>query len=239
MRNQNAGNVNVEELKAVGSTRTCLAWTFRCCSFCGIFSGVIILIMNLMQVGELEFGNPEGYTNITGHKQFDKHVNTFMDSHFYEDNKNTTLLPNYEAIAIDYPTSFPNPQNFSNPKDFEKAMHNLVLPIGRVIYTEGDARFFVALYFIVSLLTLAANCVCWRTGSVNFVLEADTNAILAIQRGAVNQNDRSSEGYGKGLQGTVGFYSGRVQKFRNWILMLVAAASLVDTSKLYFQAKAV
>ena len=82
MRNQNAGNGSVD-LKGVGSTRTCLAWTMRCCSFCGILGGIICLIMNLMQVSELEFGNPEGYTNITGHKSFDKHANFFMDSHFY------------------------------------------------------------------------------------------------------------------------------------------------------------
>jgi len=64
------------------------------------------LLMNLLQVSELEFGNPEGFTNFTGSAHFatiEKHANIFMDSDFYQDNKNMTLLPNYEAIAMNLP----------------------------------------------------------------------------------------------------------------------------------------
>ena len=116
----------------------------------------------------------------------------------------------------------------------------MILPIGRVIYSENDARFFVFLYFIVSILSLVTSCICWRAGGVNFKMEADTDSILSIQRGAVNQNDRSAaNNFGNKNTGVVGHYSGRVMKYRNWLLMLIAAGSLVDTTKMYFQAKAV
>ena len=47
------------------SARNCLAYTFRCFSFCGILFGTLTLLFNLIQVGEIQFGNPEGDMNLT------------------------------------------------------------------------------------------------------------------------------------------------------------------------------
>ena len=238
MRNTGSNNV---DLKSVGTTRSCLAWTFRLCSCCGILVGTMTLLMNLLQVSEIEYGNPEGFTNFTGsakYAELEKHANLFMDSHFYQDNKNVTLLPNYEAIAVNMPTKMPDPSGMS-PAAFEAAMHNLTLPIGRVIYTETDARFFVMLYFLVSILNLCGACVCCRASDVNFNMEADAEARLAVQRGAVNQNDAPRVDYGDEKAGAVGYYSNRVRRARGVLLVLFGLASLIDVTKLYFQAKAV
>lgn len=148
-------------------TRTCLGFLMRFCSFCGIIFGVITLLFNMVQVGEIEYGNPEGVDVITGNKDLDKHANAVMDSSFYTQIKKGTLLPQYEALAVEYHSDLGK-----SPRDIKK-LEDLMKPIGRIVFEESDARTFVFLYFIVTFITLLSSCVCFRASDVTWEMEND------------------------------------------------------------------
>ena len=210
--------------------RNCIAYTFRLCSFCSIFFGMITLTLNLMQIGEIEFGNPEGDLNITNYKAVNEHANAFMDSKFYQSTKNISLLPEYEAIALDFKL-----ENITDANE----LSNIIEPIGKVVYEAGDARFFVFLYFVTSILTLAFSCVCWNTGGINFELNEDAKSASAMIAGNLSREDaRGPISESKELA-TVGYYSKRVSKNKVTLLLLMITASIVDATKLFYQSKAV
>lgn len=83
-------------------------------------------------------------------------------------NKNLTMLPNYEAIAYDIPD--------------EMRVHVAVdyKPIGRVIFLEEDAEFFVLLYFVASIFALASSCVCYGMVGIEYKMTEDAHANIAV-----------------------------------------------------------
>ena len=109
----------------------------------------------------MELGNPEGYTNVTGHQAIDKRANMFLDSAFYQDVKNTTILHAYEAVAFNDVKKWPDASQYKNATEYTRVVRETCAVLGRVIYSAADARIFVTLHFIASLIYLATACVCF------------------------------------------------------------------------------
>ena len=187
------------------------------------------MVFNLMQFTEIKFGNPEGYMNITGHATVDEHANNFLDSHVYQMSKNLTMLPNYEAIAYDVPSDM----RLHVPTDYPR--------LGRVVYLEEDAEFFVLLYFIASLFALASSCFCQGMTDVEYEMVQDAEANVTQIRGAIDLNDPSAQQNYQSAKGvaTVGYYSSRVSSKAKTFLVLLSIGMIVNTARLYYQSEAV